>query len=758
MKKRSIFAAVLLAWGVIAVSCAKMGEIDNQIVDNENTEAVEAVTFTTSLAPKDAGTRAVDANGKTSWVVGEKIAIRYTQVGGSSGTTIANVDAVQDNGVAVISATLNNPRDDSEIKFTYPASLAKTDGDGIDPAKLANQHGTIEEISANFDAATGSGTVLAEYDMVHGIGYLGIWTTKDPVTMNNQVLIGKFKPTYSGAPISGITSLTIRDGVNAYCITPSSGTTFGTDGIYVAMLPVSNRKMTIAATTSILHYILIKEGISLNAGKLYNNLTIPMGLGADLTYVTSNYTALFDETLTGNLGANVKVSVVGNATITLDNVTINGVNDEHCKWAGITCLGNTTIILKGKNTIKGFHENYPGIQAAYLPSSTDRYTLTIQGSGSLNASSNGKGAGIGGGYYDDVAIHCDDIVILGGNITATGGEGAAGIGGGYLGACGNITISGGRVRAAGGANAAGIGGGNNGFPCGAITITEDVTRVIAMKGSGAPVSVGMGKSTSCERVTVGSEDYYPLEGEEYDGRIYLGKGKFVYPVPDGCIDALFTVNDNGKEIFISRGNLQLEKKDTWKFADHQYDFYGGEQWDNHRDLFNWGTGTNPNYIENDATAYWIFHDWGVNMGPGWRTPKETDFEYLFNSTSKYGYATVGGKKGIILLPDCFTDPMKNGGSGPFKDGSNIEYSQNVYTSGGNWEAMEASGCVFFPAAGYRFYKEYINDKGDCGLYWTSDPNGENGSSILYFESDKVQTNQGMVNYNGVAVRLVQDEN
>ena len=61
--------------------------------------------------------------------------------------------------------------------------------------------------------------------------------------------------------------------------------------------------------------------------------------------------------------------------MTLDRAIINGVDDSDYSWAGITCLGDATIILKDgtTNTVKGFDANYPGI---YVPSGN---TLTIEG-------------------------------------------------------------------------------------------------------------------------------------------------------------------------------------------------------------------------------------------------------------------------------------------------------------------------------------------------------------------------------------------
>ena len=282
--------------------------------------------------------------------------------------------------------------------------------------------------------------------------------------------------------------------------------------------------------------------------------------GTDFATITADYEAKDGETLTGTLASNVKISIADGATVTLKDVTINGVSDPSYGWAGITCAGDATITLEGTNTVKGFQRDYPGI---YVP---EGKTLTIEGEGSLNASGNGYSTGIGGGYY----MNCGDIVINGGNITATGanynagiggGDGgncgaititggtvtatgggyAAGIGGGNEANCGNITISGGTVTATGGQFAAGIGGGKRGFSgggqcgnitisggtinatggenaagigggkgrndsskssCGTITITSGVTSVTATKGSSAENSIGAGSFGTCGAVTI----------------------------------------------------------------------------------------------------------------------------------------------------------------------------------------------------------------------------------------------------------------
>ena len=237
----------------------------------------------------------------------------------------------------------------------------------------------------------------------------------------------------------------------------------------------------------------------------------------DLAELVRDVTIEDDMTIYGTLVGNYKVSVADGATVTLSNAVINGVNDEACKWAGISCEGDVTLILAegSANVVRGFYDDYPGIHIV-----TNK-TLTIQGPGSLDASSNGYGAGIGGGNK----ITCGNIVIEGGTITAAGGDGSAGIGGGggvggegdYNHACGNITITGGEVTATGGECAADIGTGTwYASVCGDVTITKDVTFVTATTGL-----IGTGRDAwSCGTVTIGG-----VVGEiDYGGQPYTYYG------------------------------------------------------------------------------------------------------------------------------------------------------------------------------------------------------------------------------------------
>ena len=332
-------------------------------------------------------------------------------------------------------------------------------------------------------------------------------------------------------------------------------------------------------------------------------------LTLDLSTVTADTVIANNTTVTGTLGANVKISIADGATVTLKDVTINGIHSgDSYKWAGLTCAGDATITLEGTNTVKGFWKYYPGV---FVPKGK---TLTIKGSGSLAADSNGKGAGIGGCYVDATSGiqkeqgSCGTIVIEGGTITATGGS-AAGIGSGHGSDCDGVTIKGGTVTATGGVYAAGIGSADNGScgpisitggtvtaksvrdgagvgtglgvdsKCGAITVANTVTKFTATKGDANAASVGLGRNGgACGTITIGGTVYLDESVYQNDGATVLGKSPYTYPPepPAGGINGLFSVSAT-KKVFFSKGNLRATYDGsswTWSFADHQYDAVG----------------------------------------------------------------------------------------------------------------------------------------------------------------------------------------
>lgn len=237
----------------------------------------------------------------------------------------------------------------------------------------------------------------------------------------------------------------------------------------------------------------------------------------DLSAIKSDYTATSGETLCGTLSSNIKISVADGATVTLKGVTIGGETGENWKWAGLTCLGDATLILEDTNSVTAFYEGYSGIYVS------ENKTLTIKGTGSLTATGQEFGAGIGNGDYTS----CGNIVISGGSITAVGGYGASGIGCGDAcedeayenPTCGDITIEGGSVVAYGGYGASGIGAGFATM-CGNIRINGgSITAVGGNGGSG----IGGGTQTNLTKstITISGGSVTAVGGEYASG---LGSG------------------------------------------------------------------------------------------------------------------------------------------------------------------------------------------------------------------------------------------
>ena len=160
------------------------------------------------------------------------------------------------------------------------------------------------------------------------------------------------------------------------------------------------------------------------------------------------------------------------AKVTLSNVNIDAPS------AAVSVSGNVELVITGTNTLRS------GTDRAGLEKADDNGTLTISGSGTLEAYGGNEAAGIGSRANNNVR----NIVINGGTITAecTGRDGA-GIGGGHSGKAENIRINGGVVTATGGEWGYGIGSGYNEYSLlpTTITITGGTVKAIAGKPGAA---------------------------------------------------------------------------------------------------------------------------------------------------------------------------------------------------------------------------------------------------------------------------------
>ena len=166
------------------------------------------------------------------------------------------------------------------------------------------------------------------------------------------------------------------------------------------------------------------------------------------------------------------------AKVTLSNVNIDAPG------AAVSVSGNVELVITGTNTL------HSGTGHAGVEKAADDGTLTISGTGTLNAYGGESGAGIGGAWHKNAS----NIVIEGGTIEAHGGNWGAGIGGGHGAAGQNITIRDGNVTAKPGGEAAGIGGGYLGDGKN-ITIEGGTVHAESGGGNGRTAAIGGGRET-----------------------------------------------------------------------------------------------------------------------------------------------------------------------------------------------------------------------------------------------------------------------
>jgi len=224
--------------------------------------------------------------------------------------------------------------------------------------------------------------------------------------------------------------------------------------------------------------------------------------------------------------------------------------------------------------------------------------------------------------------------------------------------------------------------------------------------------------------------------------------------------SLFSVAAERKVRF-AKGNLQYTDG-AWQFAADQYTTLAGQS-DDGRDLFGWGTSSNPNLISSSTGDYTTFNDWGNNTisgATGFRTLTAEEWAYLLGSRGSASYAKanlMGEHYGLILLPDDYEHPSGLAAIVGLNEEGNNSWSANQYTSG-EWAQMEAAGAVFLPAAGYRVAGgNNMISAGSQGCYWSSTASGTNNATRLLFNETELTASNTNSRSVGCSVRLVKNE-
>lgn len=269
-------------------------------------------------------------------------------------------------------------------------------------------------------------------------------------------------------------------------------------------------------------------------------------------------------------------------------------------------------------------------------------------------------------------------------------------------------------------------------------------------------------------------------------KIHTGEGNHV-------TESKFTINADGNQVYFSLGNLQYQASPkAWRFAEHQYDYIGNDNkniannYSGWIDLFGWGTSgynhgavayqpystskTDGEYSAYGNLTYSLYGydgkaDWGYNVisnggnteNSGWRTPKMTEWTYLFETRSgsyKYAKGYIHSTKGLIIFPDGF-NPSSFGVT--ITNANTSTASFTTYTND-EWTKMEDAGCIFLPIAGCREAKS-IYDIGSYGRYWSSRYYSDNSAYSVNFNANSANFSTSCsTRHLGCSVRLVRNVN
>ena len=360
----------------------------------------------------DDTTKALSLDGKTlnaTWAAGEKVDV-YTVTDGASitdpavYTKVGTLTASADGVTTTLSGTVTfsgHPR----LELWYGSPSWTYEG----------QKGTLEDISDRFDYAMAA-LAPSKYSISGDV----ITPTASPISFTNLQAIVKF--TLKDADDKPITasSLTLkRAGTryfqlnhNASTSSISSDESFtvtrdvAASEFFVAFHPIYGFDIRLETSSGGLSWFYERTNVKFDAGNYYE-VSVKMSRQAttvDLSTLSRDITLIDGDVLTGTLDGTtqkIKVSIEDGATVILSGAAINGVHyggseDTECLWAGLTCLGDATIVLADgtTNTVTNFNRNYPCIQAA------EGKTLVIKGgaagTGKLIANHESFGAGIGG--------------------------------------------------------------------------------------------------------------------------------------------------------------------------------------------------------------------------------------------------------------------------------------------------------------------------------------------------------------------------
>lgn len=273
----------------------------------------------------------------------------------------------------------------------------------------------------------------------------------------------------------------------------------------------------------------LTSSVTPEAGKIHKiTIAVTGGTTINLSEQGAVYTVESGKPVIINGGGSVlqkRIIIPAGARVMLKNVILAAPATDNNT---IEINGSATLLLSGTNEIKASENKCPlAVTSGTLTiNGTDEDKLTLIGSSGYNAGCLGLsegasliinggdivadgsktqlGSGIGSYWTGLYNPYCGSITINGGKINASGGGNSAGIGSGSQCGGGDIIITGGCITVTGGEGnygGAGIGSGENGH-CGNITISGKNTVVTATAVKQGCDKIGIGYNGSCGTVTI----------------------------------------------------------------------------------------------------------------------------------------------------------------------------------------------------------------------------------------------------------------
>lgn len=367
-------------------------------------------------------------------------------------------------------------------------------------------------------------------------------------------------------------------------------------------------------------------------------------------------------------------------------LTLDGISSRVSTGAAFDLGENNQVELTladGKvNTFQG-GSNYAGISVG------GGTQLTINGTGTLNATGGSNGAGIG---RDGTATsdQTSSITINGGTINATGGSSSAGIGAAYRASFGDIAINGGAIKATGGVGGAGIGGATY-SSVGDISIKDAEVTAIS-RGHGAGIGGGWGSTANNGSITIDGGSKITASSPEHGTGIGAGcqgtsgnitiKGDTVVELARGGNDGAGI----GASWLGECGSISIEGNATIKQAQGGSNGAGiGAGSDNSR-----VTGTIKIDTTGSVTA--TGGSSGVGIGSGYLNSSCGDIEIVQGTVNAKGSTDstgIGAGRGSTSGSITIGDPagskkvIVNADGGMSNDGGNImSYSDGAHKNPG----------------------------------------------------------------------------